>query len=174
MSRPPRRSPAPSRLGAPESLQDLLLFRLWRITSRSSRVMNRICEREFGITRREWRVLAHLALGEGVLSSQLAERVELDRARTSRAISNLKDKRLVSRTPRPSDRREVVLHLTDAGRELYAALFPRAVQVNAELLTPFTAVEQAQLEQLLGRLHVQATRMAERITPAGDDESTEY
>lgn len=162
MSRPPRRSPAPSRLGAPESLQDLLLFRLWRITSRSSRVMNRICEREFGITRREWRVLAHLALGEGVLSSQLAERVELDRARTSRAVSNLSDKRLISRTPRPGNRREVILHLTDAGRQLYAALFPRAVQVNAELMASFTDAELAQLEPLLDRLHIQAMQMAAR------------
>ena len=158
----------------PKATDELFLYRLSRLRAAGGRRVIRLCEGEFGITRREWRVLAHLALGEGVLSSQLAERVELDRARTSRAISNLKDKRLVSRTPRPSDRREVVLHLTDAGRELYAALFPRAVQVNAELLTPFTAVEQAQLEQLLGRLHVQATRMAERITPAGDDESTEY
>lgn len=49
----------------------------------------RLCEGRLGITRREWRIIALLAQDEGLLSSQLAERAQLDRARTSKAITSL-------------------------------------------------------------------------------------
>ena len=147
-------------LRVPQTLEELLLYRLSMVTTAAGRVMARICERDFSITRREWRVLAHLAVAEGVLSSHLAERVGLDRARTSRVVSSLTDKRLIARTPRPGDRREIVLHLTETGRALYAALFPRALEINDELLASFSDAEVEQLENLLGRLLAEATRMA--------------
>lgn len=144
----------------PRALDDMLLYRLWHVQAAAGRRVVRLCEAEFGITRREWRVLAQLALVEGPLSSVLAERAGLDRARTSRAVSSLADKGLLTRKPRPDDRREVRLHLTDAGRALYTALLPRVAQINQELLSVLSDDEVMALEQLLDRLRVQATAMA--------------
>jgi len=56
-------------LTQPKMLDDMLLYRLWQLQSRAGRTVIRLCEGEFGITRREWRLLAQLAREEGVLSS---------------------------------------------------------------------------------------------------------
>ena len=150
-----------NRLTQPKSLDDMLLYVLWQLQAAARRPVVRLCEAEFGITRREWRMLAQLADSEGMPSSALAERAALDRAQTSRAVSALVQKGLVVRTPRPGNRREVLLHLTERGRALYAALLPRVAAINQELLSVLSASEVATLELLVQRLRVQAERMME-------------
>ena len=150
-----------NRLTQPKSLDDMLLYVLWQLQAAARRPVVRLCEAEFGITRREWRMLAQLGQGEGMASSALAERAALDRAHTSRAVSALVQKGLVVRTPRPGNRREVLLHLTERGRALYAALLPRVAAINQELLSVLSASEVATLELLVQRLRVQAERMVE-------------
>lgn len=154
-----------SRLTQPETLDDMLLFRLWNLSARAGRCVIQMCEAEFGITRREWRMLAELALNEGVLSSQLAELTGLDRARTSRAITSLAVKGLVVRRPRPGDRREVLLSLTEAGQQLYERLLPRVAGINRELVSTLSQAEADTLDTLLSRLHAKAQAMG----PAGQD-----
>nr|MBA2673675.1 MarR family transcriptional regulator [Ramlibacter sp.] len=66
------------RLAEPAALDDLLLYRISRLRAVAGGMVVRLCEGRFGITWREWRVLALLAQEEGLLSSQLAERAQLD------------------------------------------------------------------------------------------------
>ena len=150
-----------NRLTQPKSLDDMLLYVLWQLQAAARRPVVRLCEAEFGITRREWRMLAQLADSEGMASSALAERAALDRAQTSRAVSALVQKGLVARTPRPGNRREVLLHLTERGRALYAALLPRVAAINQELLSVLSETEVATLDALVQRLRAQAERMVE-------------
>ena len=150
-----------NRLTQPKSLDDMLLYVLWQLQAAARRPVVRLCEAEFGITRREWRMLAQLADSEGMPSSALAERAALDRAQTSRAVSALVQKGLVVRTPRPGNRREVLLHLTERGRALYAALLPRVAAINQELLSVLSETEGATLDALVQRLRAQAERMVE-------------
>ena len=150
-----------NRLTQPKSLDDMLLYVLWQLQAAARRPVVRLCEAQFGITRREWRMLAQLADSEGVASSALAERAALDRAQTSRAVSALVQKGLVARTPRPGNRREVLLHLTERGRALYAALLPRVAAINQELLSVLSETEVATLDALVQRLRAQAERMVE-------------
>jgi DNA-binding MarR family transcriptional regulator len=144
----------------PEALDDLFLYRLSRLRSAASRRVIALCEGEFGITRREWGILGLLAKEDGILSSQLAERAQLDRARTSRAVSGLVAKKLVTRDVRPGDRREATLHLTEAGRAVNGTMFPRMAAINRELLSVLEANELAVLNATLVRLQVQADAMA--------------
>lgn len=150
-----------NRLTQPKSLDDMLLYVLWQLQAAARRPVVRLCEAQFGITRREWRMLAQLGQGEGMASSALAERAALDRAQTSRAVSALVQKGLVVRTPRPGNRREVLLHLTERGRALYAALLPRVAAINQELLSVLSETEVATLDALVQRLRAQAERMVE-------------
>ena len=150
-----------NRLTQPKSLDDMLLYVLWQLQAAARGPVVRVCEAEFGITRREWRMLAQLADSEGMASSALAERAALDRAQTSRAVSALVQKGLVVRTPRPGNRREVLLHLTERGRALYAALLPRVAAINQELLSVLSETEVATLDALVQRLRAQAERMVE-------------
>ena len=157
----------PPRLTQPKSLDDMLLYVLWRLQATSRRPVVRLCESEFGITRREWRMLAQLGQVEGLASSALAERAGLDRAQTSRAVGTLVAKQLVARTPRPGDRREVLLHLTEAGRALYAKLLPRIAAINGELLSVLSDSQVALLDEVLTRLQAQADTMVRAGDQAG-------
>jgi DNA-binding MarR family transcriptional regulator len=149
----------------PKATDELFLYRLSRLRAAGGRRVIRLCEGEFGITRREWGLLGLLARDDGILSSQLAERAHLDRARTSRAVSALVAKGLVRRTIRTGDRRAVALHLTDEGQAVNAALLPRVSAINRELLSVLSASELDLLDGLLLRLQVQADAMV----PGADD-----
>ena len=86
-----------SRLDQPAALDDLLLYRISRLLGVAGSLVIRLCEGRFGITRREWRVLALLAQDEGLLSSQLAERAQLDRARAAGPGAHLEGHHLAGR-----------------------------------------------------------------------------
>ena len=160
--------PAP-RLTEAADLDDLLLYRLSRVLSVAGSMVIRLCEGRFGITRREWRVIALLARDDGLLSSQLAERAQLDRARTSRAVSSLVAKKLLRRQVGEGDRRQARLALTAAGRALYEQLFPLVQQINRELLSPLSARQLATLEAALGILQDKADGMvAQAELPKAD------
>lgn len=157
-----RSNPDLPRLASPRSLDDVLLYRISRLLSTAGSMVIRLCEGGFGITRREWRLIALLAQQEGLLSSQLAERAQLDRARTSRALTSLVTKKLVRRTPGPADRREVRLALTDAGRRVHTELFPLVIGINRELLSVLGPAQLKTMERSLADLQAQADAMVGR------------
>ena len=64
------------------SIDDLLLYRLGRLSSTAGALVVRLCEGGYGITRREWAVVAQLYENGGLPPSVLAERMHRDRART--------------------------------------------------------------------------------------------
>ena len=149
----------PSRLDQPAALDDVLLYRISRLLGVAGSLVIRLCEGRFGITRREWRVLALLAQDDGLLSSQLAERAQLDRARTSKAITSLVGKKLLRREIRPGDRRQAMLALTEEGRAIYEALFPLVMEINHDLLAVLPAREVRKLDQDLDALQRRADDM---------------
>jgi DNA-binding MarR family transcriptional regulator len=144
------------RLIQPKAMDDLFLYRISRVLATAGAPVIRLCEGEFGITRREWRIVALLAQEKGLLSSELAVRAQLDRARTSRAVTGLVTKKLLSRVTHPGDRRAATLALTEAGLALYDALFPRVAEINRELLSVLDDAEVATLDMALTRLQVHA------------------
>lgn len=149
----------PDRLARPQHQSDLLLYRLYRIHTTAGRLVVHLCESEFGITRREWRILSFLSENEGALSSQLAEHAMLDRARTSRTLTSLAAKKLVVRRPRPSDRREVHVFLSDEGRRLYGEIYPRVAAINRELVSGLGEAQRRQLDAMVDALQAQAGQM---------------
>ncbi|MCV0441116.1 MAG: MarR family transcriptional regulator [Hydrogenophaga sp.] len=154
------------RLAHPLHQADLLLYRLYRLHVTAGRLVVPMCESEFGITRREWRLLSFLAESEGALSSQLAEHAMLDRARTSRTLTRLAAKKLIVRQPRPSDRREVHVYLSEQGRRLYDAIYPRVVAINRELVAGLTHEQRQVLDTVVDALQAQATRMGTAVAVA--------
>ena len=152
--------PAPL-LTHPRTIDDLFLYRISRLLVTGGAQVIRLCEGTFGITRREWRILALLAQGDGLVSSELAGRAQLDRARTSRTVTVLAAKQLVSRNPRPGDRRSVMLSLTPAGRALFDALFPQVAVINRSLLGALDDAELERLDTALDRLQARADTLVQ-------------
>lgn len=150
-------------------LDDLLLYRLSRLLAVAGSMVIRLCEGRFGITRREWRLIAVLASRGELNSSQLAEHAQLDRARTSKAVGSIVAKQLVTRVARAGDRRQVQLGLTEAGRALYDELFPLVTQINAELMGALDAEDAQRFDTSLNRLQAQAERMVDKaVLPKAD------
>jgi DNA-binding MarR family transcriptional regulator len=150
----------------PASLGDLLLYRLGRLYATAGTMTLRVCEGEFGITRRQWRLLALLAEAGPLQPSVLAERAELDRARTSRALSSLVGQGLVEREALARDRRLALVQLSARGRALHQRMFPRIAAINRSLLAPLEATQVRRLDALLDALQGRAaTLLAEATWP---------
>jgi DNA-binding MarR family transcriptional regulator len=149
------------RLRHPQVLGDLLIYRLGRLYATAGAMTLRVCEGEFGIPRREWRLLAVLGEAGTLQPSELARRADLDRARTSRALTSLQARGLVERQAVASDRRLAQVNLTDEGRALFARMLPRVAEINGAVLAPLSDAEVAMLGGLLEALQRQATAVLE-------------
>ena len=148
------------------SVDDLLLYRLSHLTGTAGAMVVRLCEGGYGITRREWAVLAQLhGQPQGLLPSALAQRMHRDRARTSRALSALQAKGLIERMALAHDRRSVRVSLTPAGQTIYDALMPQVQAINARILQVLTPAQKEALDHALFRLHGQAQQLLAEMGP---------
>jgi DNA-binding MarR family transcriptional regulator len=145
-----------SRLDAPRRYDDMLLYRINRLRAVGGGMVLRYCEGQFGITRREWVMLALLHDSGPISSSDLASRAELDKSATSKAVSGLLDKGLVERTTRAGDRRFSQLSLTARGEGLHARVLPVVESITRRILAGLSQQEVALLDDMLGRMQVEA------------------
>jgi len=67
-------------------------------------------------------------------------------------IDNLEKSGLVERRPSPTDRRSVMVHLTDTGRSTIADLFPAHARGVREAMSVLTEEEQVELGRLCRKL----------------------
>ncbi|WP_382154338.1 MarR family winged helix-turn-helix transcriptional regulator [Hydrogenophaga sp. ANAO-22] len=131
---------------------ELFLYRLTRLQAVAVAPVGRLCQARYGVSRREWRLIVVLARHGPVLSSELADLAQLDRARTSRIVTTLVDLELAAREVIPSDRRQAKVSLTDKGRALHDEFLPVVVELNRQLLLALEPEEVAQLDGLMDRL----------------------
>ncbi len=147
------------------SIEDLLLYRLGRLSSVAGAMVVRLCEGGYGITRREWSVVAQLYENGSLPPSALAERMHRDRARTSRTLTALVAKRLVLRTIPAHDRRSALVSLTPAGRQIYEVLMPQIQAINSQILKALQPEEAAQFDEALERLQARAQTLLAELSP---------
>jgi DNA-binding MarR family transcriptional regulator len=147
------------------SVDDLLLYRMGRLSAAAGAMVVRLCEGGYGVTRREWAVIAKLHGHPGLLPSELAEQMHRDRARTSRTVTALLRKGLIERVTLLNDRRSARLSLTDLGQRLYADLMPQVQAINGQILSALTADEAAQFDGLLDRLQAQTLALQGQLHP---------
>lgn len=146
-------------LREPATLDELLNYRLQRLYAASSAPVVRLMEGRWGITHREWRLIALMA-AQGVMSpSALAERAHLDRARTSLAIKSLVGKKLVERAPQQGDARRACLALTETGRSLFDEIFPQVAAINAKVMAAIDDLTAQALDRALSQLTAQAVQL---------------
>jgi DNA-binding MarR family transcriptional regulator len=147
------------------SIEDLLLYRLSRLSSVAGAMVVRLCEGGYGITRREWGVVAQLYENGSLPPSALAERMHRDRARTSRTLTALGQKQLVLRTIPANDRRSALVSLTPAGRQLYEVLMPQIQAINSQILNALQPEEAARFDEALERLQARAHGLLAELSP---------
>ncbi len=147
-------------------LAGFLPYRLSVVTNLVSRAFADRYSAEFGISIPEWRVMAVLGERAPVSSFEVCAATAMDKAKVSRAVSALIAKALVRKAAHPEDQRLLRLSLTAKGRKVYAAIVPRARQLEAELVAGLSGAELAQLEALLDKLQARIETLD--ATPRGD------
>ena len=149
----------PPNLAQPETIFDLLNFRISEFFGVSGALVTRICEGEFGVTREQWQLVAMLgALGQ-LSVSDLTGLTTIDRSQCSKTLRALTSKKLVTRQPVASDGRRALVSLSPLGRQLYQTLLPRVIEVHHGALADMDADEIATFARCLLKVHQAAIRM---------------
>lgn len=143
------------------TLEDMMMFRLYRAWSAGNPIFTRLCEGRFNITRREWRLLAIAVQHDSLTSTQLAKAVALDAPRTSRAVGSLCSKGLLKRSRDPRDARTVHVTVTQAGVSLYREIMPAIASLNEVVFQDLHADEREALGSILDRIIDRAGQMLE-------------
>ncbi|ALS60760.1 MarR family winged helix-turn-helix transcriptional regulator [Pandoraea norimbergensis] len=100
----------------------------------------------------EWRVLATLSDGQARTINQLADIVLAKQPTVTKVIDRLEATGDVVRGESPTDRRQSLVSLTDAGRARVAPLLVSARRHEAGVLARFGAEQSSQLKDTLRRL----------------------
>ncbi|GLQ06034.1 MarR family winged helix-turn-helix transcriptional regulator [Sneathiella chinensis] len=107
---------------------------------------------DFQITPTQFAALAKLQ-DEGELSqNHLGRLTAMDPATIQGVTRRLIDRGLVATRADESDRRRMLLRLTEQGQELVRELVPKAVSVSSMTLAPLSEEEERQLLDLLSKL----------------------
>ena len=152
MPRTSTKSAAPAkRLASDYRLEDQVGFLLRRAYQRaSSNLVDRIGAHD--LTAPQFATLARL-YERGPLSQNLLGRlVAMEPANIRDVVLRLKKRRLVTTRRDPTDKRLILINLTDAGVTLVEQLIPIEIECTAKTLAPLKAGQKELLYQLLSQL----------------------
>ena len=79
----------------------------------------------------------------------------MDKVTVSRAAIALVGRGLLERRANAADKRSHLLHLTRAGRDLYAAVAPKALDLERRIFAAFTGEEVAAFTAMLRRIEAE-------------------
>lgn len=130
-------------------------FLPYRLSITSNLVSDHIAsayQQLFGLTIPEWRLIAIVAEEGAVAQSAVCERSRMDKVTVSRAAIAMVGRGLMARTAHEGDRRSHLLVLTDAGRELYADVSPKALELEGQLFEGFRPEELEAFVAMLRRI----------------------
>jgi len=108
--------------------------------------------RHEGINATRWRILAVLAMGDGITVNEIIDRAMMQQSALSRALMTMEEEQYVRRIPRRDDARYVEVFLTEKGRKLFDSLNVVVSRRQKQLLKGFTPAETEQAFTLIRRL----------------------
>jgi DNA-binding MarR family transcriptional regulator len=109
-------------------------------------------EKSFRLTRPEWIVLFCLTRQPRLNAQQISIVTGRPKTSIAGAVKQLQKKKLITRKADISDRRRRVLHLTEAGRNLYEAIIGSFIAREADMLTSLNAGERRLLIRLFDKI----------------------
>jgi MarR family transcriptional regulator, 2-MHQ and catechol-resistance regulon repressor len=105
-----------------------------------------------GLSVSQFGVLEALLHGGPLCQRDLARKILKSTGNITMVIDNLEKRGLVLRERDSGDRRFITIHLSDAGRELIAAIFPKQVAAIVAEMSALTDEEQEELARLCRKL----------------------
>ena len=133
-------------------LDNFIPYRMSFTTALLSEHIAQSYEALFGITIPEWRVIAWVAERGGITQQAICAHSRMDKVTVSRAVIALADRGLMERRAHPQDRRSHLLALTSDGKRLYAAIAPKALELEGRIFSHFDAEEVEVFLSMLRRI----------------------
>ena len=113
-------------------------------------LVEKLQREDINVTR--WRILAVLAMGDGITISEIIDRAMMQQSALSRVLMNMETEGYLRRVPRSDDARYVEVFLTDKGRALFNSLNVVVRRRQNRLLKGLSAQEVAAAFALIRRL----------------------
>jgi DNA-binding MarR family transcriptional regulator len=133
-------------------LTDFLPYLLNMAAEESSARFQATYKEHYGILRTEWRVLFHLGRYGDMTAREICDRARIHKTKISRAVAKLETRRFLRRTEVPTDRRNAMLELTNAGQAAYVDLAEKAHAYNLTLSEGLSPEDQKTLRRCLVKL----------------------
>jgi len=133
-------------------LERFVPFRLSVLANRMTRGVAQVYMRRFHLSAPEWRTLAVLGRFGAMNANSVVERTAMDKVRVSRAVTRLLQLGHITRRTDPADRRRAILDLTPQGLAVYRQIVPRALAVEADMLSTLTAEERVQFDEAITKI----------------------
>jgi DNA-binding MarR family transcriptional regulator len=105
-----------------------------------------------GPTLDQWRVLDLLADDDGQSMIEIATYALVPPPTLTKIVDRLIDSALVYRRPDETDRRRILVFLSERGREVHTTLAPRVARAEHEFVAELADTDVAHLVRLLGHL----------------------
>jgi DNA-binding MarR family transcriptional regulator len=113
--------------------------------------------RREGINVTRWRILAVLAMGDGITINEIIDRAMMQQSALSRALMSMEKEEYVRRVLRRDDARYVEVFLTDKGRSLFNSLNIVVRRRQRRLLKGFSPQEITAAFALIRRMSLNIT-----------------
>jgi DNA-binding MarR family transcriptional regulator len=133
-------------------LDDFIPYRLSVTSNLVSDSIARTYESLFELTIPEWRLIAVIAESDGITQQAIGRQTRMDKVTVSRAAIALVERGLLARRANADDRRSHLLDLTAAGRDLYAVVAPKALDLEQRIFSQFAPDEVATFTAMLRRV----------------------
>ncbi|MGI4730634.1 MAG: MarR family winged helix-turn-helix transcriptional regulator [Janthinobacterium lividum] len=133
-------------------LDEFIPFRLSFTSNLVSERVARTYEALFGLSIPEWRIVAVVAEAGGVTQAAIGTRTRMDKVTVSRAAIGLVERGLLARARNPGDGRSHLLDLSPAGRDLYAQVAPKALELERRIFDRLDPVEVERFVATLRRI----------------------
>jgi DNA-binding MarR family transcriptional regulator len=146
-----RASQGPFTSAAPSLFDDFLPYLITRLAYQlNGDLIEKLRRQGINITR--WRILAVLAMGDGITIKEIIDRAMMQQSALSRALMSMEKEQYVRRVVRRDDARCVEVYLTAKGRALFNSLNIVVRRREKRLLNEFSAQETASAFDLIRRL----------------------
>ena len=130
-------------------LKQSLTYMLASISENAIEGATRIFERRFSLDVYQIRVLRLIRDKPGITFTELTKLTKFERSATSRMLSQLSKRGFVVRTNSSLDARQFTLTITQAAQALCEEADPLTVELEAQMLAPFTPVQREAFRESL-------------------------
>ena len=137
-------------------LEEFLPYRLSVLSNTVSRGISAAYVDRFGLSIREWRIIAVLGRHPSLSAAEIVKMTAMDKVAVSRAVARLTASGRLERSLSDADKRRSVLVLSKDGKRLFEQISPLAKSYEKRLLKCLGSEDQERLSDILDNLQRRA------------------